>query len=51
MVRGNCGRRIWRRTVVVSIDLRRYHPSASLSEHVSFVARTSSGYTVYALGH
>ena len=31
--------------------LRRYHPSARLSERVSFVARTSSGYAVYALGH
>ena len=50
MVRRNCGRRVWRRTVAVAIDLRRYHPSASLSERVSFVARTPSGYVVYALG-
>jgi hypothetical protein len=51
MVRANCGRRVWRRTVAVGIDLRRYHPSASLSERVSFVARTTNGYIVYALGH
>jgi hypothetical protein len=51
MVRGNCGRRLWHRTVAVAIDLRRFHPSASLSERVSFVARTADGYTVYALGH
>ena len=51
MVRHNCGRGVWRRTVAVAIDLRRYHPSASLSERVSFVARTPSGYVVYALGH
>jgi len=51
MVRGNCGRRVWQRTVAVAIDLRRFHPSASLSERVSFVARTAEGYTVYALGH
>jgi hypothetical protein len=50
MVRGNCGRRVWRRTVAVAIDLRRYHPSASLSGPVSFVARTPKGYVVYALG-
>lgn len=51
MVRGNCGRRIWHRTVAVEIDLRKYHPSASLSQRVSFVARTRNGYVVYALGH
>jgi len=50
MVRRNCGRRVWHRTVAVAIDLRRYHPSASLSERVSFVARTATGYVVYALG-
>src|SRR5205823_3704917 len=49
MVRGNCGTRVWHRTVAVQIDLRRYHPSASLSERVSFVARTRGGYRVYAL--
>lgn len=51
MVRGSCGLRVWHRTVAVAIDLRRYHPSASLSERVSFVARTPKGYAVYALGH
>jgi len=51
MVRGNCGSRVWHRTVAVEIDLRKHHPSASLSERVSFVARTRNGYVVYALGH
>lgn len=51
MVRQTCGRRVWHRTVGVSIDLRAYHPSASLSERVSFVARTRAGYLVYAIGH
>lgn len=51
MVRSACGRRTWHRTVVVFIDLRRYHPGASLSERVSFVSRTADGYRVFALGH
>jgi len=51
MVRGTCGRRAWERTVAVAIELRRHRPSASLSERVSFVARTDRGYVVYALGH
>lgn len=50
-VRTYCGRRAWHRTVVVEIDLRYWHPSASLSQRVSYVARTDSGYRVYALGH
>lgn len=50
-VRHDCGRRVWHRTVAVAIDLRRYHPSASLSSRVSFVARRKSGYRVYAIGH
>lgn len=51
LVRTSCGAATWHRTVAVAIDLRRYHPSASLSERVSFVARTRAGYRVYALGH
>jgi len=51
MVLASCGRHIWHRTVAVAIDLRRHHPSASLSERVSFVARTRSGYAVFAIGH
>ena len=51
IVRASCGSVVWHRTVAVAIDLRRYHPSASLSERVSFVARTRAGYRVYALGH
>jgi hypothetical protein len=50
-VRHYCGRLVWQRTVVVSIVMRRFLPSASLSERVSFVARTPHGYRVYALGH
>lgn len=50
-VRHVCGRRAWHRTVVVAITLRRFLPSASLSDRVSYVARTRHGYTVYALGH
>src|SRR5919198_171994 len=41
-----CGARVWRRTVVVYIDLRAFHPSASLSERVSFVSRFRTGYRV-----
>ncbi len=51
IVRRSCGRSVWQRTVAVAITLRRYQPSASLSERVSFVARTEAGYAVYALGH
>lgn len=51
MVRRACGAQVLRRTVVVSIDLRRFRPSASLSQRVSFVARTRAGYRVFALGH
>jgi hypothetical protein len=46
-----CGSRIWRRTVVVYIDLRAFHPSASLSERVSFVSRFRTGYRVWEILH
>jgi hypothetical protein len=46
-----CGARVWRRTVVVYIDLRALHPSASLSERVSFVARFRTGYRVWQIVH
>lgn len=50
-VRHYCGQRVWHRTVVVDITLRRYLPSASLSERVSLVARTPRGYRIYAIAH
>lgn len=49
--RTQCGRRIWKRTVVVYIDLRAFHPSASLSERVSYVARFRGGYRVWQIVH
>ncbi|SRR6266542_3720573 len=49
--RSQCGRRAWRRTVVVYIDLRAFHPGASLSERVSYVARFRSGYRVWQIVH
>ena len=47
----DCGKRVWQRTVVVFIDLRAYHPSASLSERVSLVSRLPSGYRVWLIEH
>jgi hypothetical protein len=46
-----CGARVWRRTVVVYITLRRFLPSASLSERVDFVGRFKSGYRVWQVVH
>jgi hypothetical protein len=46
-----CGAKARARTVVVYIDLRAFHPSASLSERVSFVARFRNGYRVWAVAH
>jgi len=46
-----CGARVWRRTIVVYIDLRALHPSASLSERVSFVSRFGAGYRVWQIVH
>jgi hypothetical protein len=51
IARTECGKRVWRRTVVVYIDLRANHPSASLSERVTFVARFRSGYRVWEIVH
>jgi hypothetical protein len=36
---------------VVYIDLRAYHPSASLSQRVSFVSRFGGGYRVWEIVH
>lgn len=46
-----CGKRAQDRTVVVYIDLRAYHPSASLSQRVLFVSRFANGYRVWAVPH
>jgi hypothetical protein len=51
MARTQCGSRARARTVVVYIDLRAFHPSASLSERVSFVARFRNGYRVWEVVH
>jgi hypothetical protein len=46
-----CGRRVWRRTVVVYVTLRAFLPSASLSERVLFVGRFKHGYRVWQVVH
>jgi len=46
-----CDAKARARTVVVYIDLRAFHPSASLSERVSFVARFRGGYRVWEIAH
>ncbi len=49
--RYECGRRVWRRTVVVYITLRAFLPSASLAERVDFVGRFRDGYHVWQVVH
>jgi hypothetical protein len=49
--RFECGARVWRRTVVVYITLRKFLPSASLSERVDFVGRFRGGYRVWQVVH
>ena len=46
-----CGRWVWRRTVVVYITLRAFKNSASLSERVFFVGRFTAGYRVWQVVH
>jgi hypothetical protein len=46
-----CGRRVWRRTVVVYVTLRALEPSASLSENVFYVGRFDKGYRVWQVVH
>ena len=46
-----CGSRALSRTVVVYITLRKFLPSASLSERVSFVSRFGSGWRVWQIAH
>jgi hypothetical protein len=49
--RTECGSRVWHRTVVVYVTLRRFLPSASLSEKVFFVGRGKAGYRVWQVVH
>jgi hypothetical protein len=51
MAKVECGASVWRRTVVVYITLRAFLPSASLSERVSFVSRSRTGYRVWQIVH
>jgi hypothetical protein len=51
IARNWCGKRTWRRTVVVTIDRRAYHPSASASLGVYFVSRFANGYRVWGQPH
>ncbi len=46
-----CGKRVWRRSVVVYITLRAYLPNASLSKKVFFVGRFKHGYRVWQVVH
>jgi hypothetical protein len=50
-VESECGRRVFHRTVVVSMTFPRMQPSASLSESVVFVARFRHGYRVWEVAH
>jgi hypothetical protein len=49
--RFECGARVWRRTVVVYVTLRKFLPSGSLSENVFFVGRFKAGYRVWEVVH
>jgi hypothetical protein len=51
MVKRSCGSAAAARTVVVSITLRRFLPSASLSQRVSFVSHFRSGWRVWYVAH
>jgi hypothetical protein len=46
-VKAQCGKTVWRRTVVVYVLDRAFLPSASLSQRVLFVGRTGRGYEVW----
>jgi hypothetical protein len=45
--RHECGDRVWRRTVVVYLQLRRFPPNQSRSSGVVFVGRFRHGYRVW----
>jgi hypothetical protein len=51
IARNWCGKRTWRRTVVVTIDRRAYHPSVSASLGVYFVSRLADGYRAWGQPH
>ncbi len=50
-VRRQCGRRAFRRTVVVELLFPKELPSASLSQGVVFVSRFATGYRVWEVAH
>ena len=49
--RVECGRVVWRRTIVVYFTRRAYLPAQSASQGVAFVGRFRSGYRVWELVH
>jgi hypothetical protein len=51
MVKHYCGSAGTAKTVVVYIRLRKFLPSASLSQRVSFVSRFRSGWRVWEIAH
>jgi hypothetical protein len=50
-VRGECGPRVQRRTVVVMLEFPHLLPSASLSQGTVFVARVGRRYRVWEVAH
>jgi len=46
-----CGKKAWRRTVVVYLHFPAIEPSASLSQGVLFVSRFDDGYKVWRVVH
>ena len=51
MAKRQCGSKVASRTVVVYITLRKFLPSASLSQRVSFVSHFRSGWRVWEIAH
>jgi hypothetical protein len=50
-IRRECGRRVWRRSVVVELQFPRMLPSASLSQGTVFVALVRDRYRVWEVAH
>ena len=50
-VKKECGRRVYRRTIVVELFFPAMRPSASLSQGTVFVARLRNGYKVWERAH
>lgn len=50
-VKRQCGRRVWRRTVVVYLLLPKFLPSASLSQGILLVSHLRKGWTVWDRVH